>query len=461
MRRPEKADLMPWFARALSSAPRYSIKHTIHNARAKIRGEQDLARVFINPRDPFGLPLLQALMQLQENYRVRFRVHTVWRLDDAMFPEPALWRAWAQQDATRLANLYDFTPPDRPTPPSEAELTSATARLLAAEKTPEALATALTIFDELWHSTTGEAPAARPDEATLAMNESMLRRLGHYQGSMVWYLGDWFWGVDRLDHLERSLIEQGLNRHAGGTISFTRTWSGLATNGTVLPDNHPAAANSLEVFFSIRSPYSYLGLERAVQLANTWNIPLRLRPVLPMLMRGQSVPDAKKWYIFHDTKREASKLGIPYGFVADPLGPGVERCYALFEYARSEGVEIDYMRTYARAVNAEGIRSETDAGLKVIVERAGLNWQKAKPLLNDESWREWAEDNRQAMYECGLWGVPSFRYGAISCWGQDRLWVIEEAIKVIYFSKINASGLAPSSSSAAIMALLNGSGPHT
>ena len=33
------------------------------------------------------------------------------------------------------------------------------------------------------------------------------------------------------------------------------------------------------------------------------------------------------------------------------------------------------------------------------------------------------------MYECGLWGVPSFRYGAVSCWGQDRLWVIEEKVK--------------------------------
>lgn len=142
------------------------------------------------------------------------------------------------------------------------------------------------------------------------------------------------------------------------------------------------------------------------------------------------MPDAKKWYIFHDTKREANKLGIPYGFVADPLGSGVERCYALFEYARSQGREIDYMRTYARAVNAEGIRSETDAGLKVIVERAGLDWQAAKPLLNDESWRDWAEDNRKAMYECGLWGVPSFRYGHVSCWGQDRLWVIENAIGV-------------------------------
>lgn len=429
MRRPAKEDFMPWFARALSSAPRYSIKNAIQGARAKIVGEQDLARVFINPRDPFGLPLLQALIHLQNHYRVRFRIHTVWRLDDEMFPEPALWSAWAQQDATRLARLYDFTPPNRPTPPSEAELTSATARLLAAEKASEALSTALKVIEQLWRSTTVEAAGGPPDEATLSENEAMLRRLGHYQGSMVWYLGDWFWGVDRLDHLERSLTRQRLNRHSGGTLTFIRTWTDLTNDATALASGHPAAATSLEVFFSIRSPYSYLGLERAIQLADAWNIPLRLRPVLPMLMRGQSVPDAKKWYIFHDTKREANKLGIPYGFVADPLGPGVERCYALFEHARFEGREIDYIRTYARAVNAEGIRSETDAGLKLIVERAGLDWQKAKTLLNDESWRDWAEDNRQAMYECGLWGVPSFRYGAVSCWGQDRLWVIEEAIK--------------------------------
>ncbi|WP_291820352.1 hypothetical protein [Marinobacter sp.] len=98
MRRPEKEDLMPWFARALSSAARYSLQNAIQSIRAKLSGEQDLALVFINPRDPFGLPLLQALIRLQKNYRVRFRLHTVWRLDDDMFPEPALWRDWAQRD---------------------------------------------------------------------------------------------------------------------------------------------------------------------------------------------------------------------------------------------------------------------------------------------------------------------------------------------------------------------------
>ncbi|WP_036133607.1 DsbA family protein [Marinobacter nitratireducens] len=430
MLRLTKADLMPWLARTISSNTVYRVRHTIQRARSRIRGEQDLALVFINPRDPFGLPLLEGLIQLQENYGVRFRIHTVWRLDDEMFPEPELWREWAQQDASRLSALYGFTAPDRPTAPAQSELNAATARLLKAEQTPDALTTALGVFKTLWGSTSGVVEVGKPDEERLSRNDALLRRLGHYQGSMVWYLGDWFWGVDRLDHLEQSLSRQGRNRNAANARIFTRTWADLSRKATPLPDDHPAGHVPLEVFFSIRSPYSYLGLERAIQLANAWNIPVKLRPVLPMLMRGQSVPDAKKWYIFHDTKREANKLGIPYGFVADPLGSGVERCYALFEYARSQGREIDYMRTYARAVNAEGIRSETDAGLKVIVKRAGLNWQAAKPLLNDESWRDWAEDNRKAMYECGLWGVPSFRYGHVSCWGQDRLWVIENAIGI-------------------------------
>jgi 2-hydroxychromene-2-carboxylate isomerase len=432
MRLPVKADLMPWFARAFSSSYRRALQHSIYSAKARLTGESNLVRVFVNPRDPFGLPLLQALAEIQGRFQVRFRFHTVYQLDNDMFPEPELWHSWAQQDALRIAELYSLTPPDRPTSPLETELKSATARLLHAEKANEGINTSVRILADLWNSNghdVTDPKVENPDSQILLENEKMLRRLGHYQGSMVWYLGEWFWGVDRLDHLERRLTNQGLNLDASDAIMYTRTWADLTRAAIPLPDSHPAADTPLIVFFSIRSPYSYLGLERAVQLAEAWNIPLQLKPVLPMVMRGQAVPDAKKWYIFHDTKREADKLGIPYGFVADPLGSGVERCYALFEYARSLGCEIDYMRTYARAVNAEGIRSETDAGLKTIVERAGLDWQKAKTLVNDQSWREWAEVNRKAMYDCRLWGVPSFRYGTVSCWGQDRLWIIEKAFK--------------------------------
>jgi 2-hydroxychromene-2-carboxylate isomerase len=308
--------------------------------------------------------------------------------------------------------------------------------LLEAEQADDSLLSAARTMTDLWGKNghnESDTEFSEHHQQTLSENEQKLRRLGHYQGSMTYHLGEWFWGVDRLDHLERSLIDQGLSRETSVDITFTQTWAGVGSTPVGLPEgleDHPASDTPLEVFFSIRSPYSYLGLERAITLARNWNVPLRLRPVLPMLMRGQSVPDAKKWYIFHDTKREALKLGISYGFVADPLGPGVERCYALFEYARSLGREIEYMRSYARAVNAEGIRSETDEGLRIIVERAGLDWQKAKSLLTDQSWRSWAEGNRKAMYDCGLWGVPSFRYGAVSCWGQDRLWLIADEVKI-------------------------------
>ncbi len=432
MRRPQKADIMPWLAHAVSSERTRALRRSVYRIKAGVRREANFVQVFINPRDPFGLPLLQALMSLQDRFEVRFQLHTVWQFEEAMFPEPELWQQWALQDACQISRLYDLKPPERPAPPSEAEFVCAAVSLLDAEKLQDPLPTAVKIMADLWRPDNHSGPTGeflKQHKKMLADNEETLRRLGHYQGSMTCYLGEWFWGVDRLDHLERSLTRQGLNRKTADTVTFTRTWADLGSAAYKLPSDHPAAEHPLEVFFSIRSPYSYLGLERAVELANAWNISLQLRPILPMVMRGQSVPDAKKWYIVHDTKREAGKLGLPYGFIADPLGAGVERCYALFEYARSLGREIEYMRSYARAVNAEGIRSETDAGLKFIVERAGLDWQKAKTLLADDSWRDWAEQNRQAMYRCGLWGVPSFRYGDTSCWGQDRLWIIDNEIR--------------------------------
>jgi 2-hydroxychromene-2-carboxylate isomerase len=36
-----------------------------------------------------------------------------------------------------------------------------------------------------------------------------------------------------------------------------------------------------------------------------------------------------------------------------------------------------------------------------------------------------AEEHRDALFAAGLWGVPSFRYGGFTTWGQDRLWMLD------------------------------------
>jgi len=140
------------------------------------------------------------------------------------------------------------------------------------------------------------------------------------------------------------------------------------------------------------------------------------------------VPKTKGLYITADVKREADKYGIPFGRIADPLGAGVERCYALFDYAQSHGLGWSFLHSCASGVWAEGILSESDSGLQKLVERAGLNWSQAWPLLSDDSWRLWAQDNLAELYGHNLWGVPSLVYGNTKVFGQDRLERIEQAI---------------------------------
>jgi 2-hydroxychromene-2-carboxylate isomerase len=55
------------------------------------------------------------------------------------------------------------------------------------------------------------------------------------------------------------------------------------------------------------------------------------------------------------------------------------------------------------------VKTSNDKGLKKVVEKAGLDWEQAKNIVGQPGWEELVEANRLAMYEAGLWGVPSFR----------------------------------------------------
>ena len=73
---------------------------------------------------------------------------------------------------------------------------------------------------------------------------------------------------------------------------------------------------TLEIFFSFRSPYSYLAIDRLIAIDQQFAVETRLRPVRPLAMREpdffergrpQFVP-----YLIKDVAREAERLGIPF-----------------------------------------------------------------------------------------------------------------------------------------------------
>jgi len=218
----------------------------------------------------------------------------------------------------------------------------------------------------------------------------------------------------------------------------------MAPEGIARAQQQGLNKEPIEMYWSLRSPYSYLALLRMRQLARHYQVPLIVKPVLPMVMRRMQVPNNKKSYISQDTKREALQYNIGFGFISDPLGKGVENCYALYEYAKSKGRGLEYLEGYARAVWSQGIRSDTDKGVQSIVQGAGLNWSEAKRYLQDDSWRAWAQNNLAELYGHDLWGVPSFKYLETLAFGQDRINLIETQI-VRHFKGVDRQSQAVNS----------------
>ena len=371
--------LQPYGAALLSSESMYHYLHCLYGLPRRVRGTTPVVEVFLDRSDPYSQLVAQVLPDLQKRFRIALKVWEVSNRNSEMFPEAEFWERHARRDAQALAELYQL---ESPSPDHMPELST-----------------------------------------TLQEGEKRREKLGHYLSAMFWFEGEWFWGLDRLDHLEQRLLKTGcqIDKQEGVTFHRTAPKKYLGNPSDVVDPKRP-----LIFYFSMRSPYSYLALERAEALTRHYQVPLDIRPLLPMVMRGVPVPPQKKMYIFRDTCREARKLGIPYGRVADPLGVGVENCYALFDYARSCGKGTEFLLAYARAVNAEGVHSDTVRGLKYILSKVDLEWHNAQAYLKKESWRKWAGQHCNELYEQGLWGVPSFVYKeGQSCWGQDRLWLVE------------------------------------
>src|SRR5271156_234526 len=74
----------------------------------------------------------------------------------------------------------------------------------------------------------------------------------------------------------------------------------------------------VDLFWSFRSPYSYLAVPRLVVLEAEYDVEFRVRPVYPLAVRGSSffqrVDPLFCPYLFPDTARIAESLGLPFAW---------------------------------------------------------------------------------------------------------------------------------------------------
>ncbi|NNE56489.1 MAG: 2-hydroxychromene-2-carboxylate isomerase [Hellea sp.] len=369
-----KSFIVPRAAQKLLGEDRLNKQRAKFERSRVTKGEAHKVEFFHDPSDPYSQLLEKVLPRFVETYKVELITHLVSPPDDAAAPEREKLVEYSKMDAMRLAKKagIDFEIQDR-------------------------------------------APATNT-----SVSDAKREKLGHYLGGTLYYGGEWYWGLDRLHYLEDRLTQLGARK------------DGVAAPIYEPPTKPTGSGNTsaeLHWYLSFRSPYTAIVRDRVKAMADAYAADLKLRFVLPMVMRGLPVPPAKKRYIPLDTAREARRLGVPFGKIMDPVGKPVEMGYSLLPWAREQGRGYEYVNAFLTCVWAEGTDAGSHKGLQKIVDRAGLNWAEAKDILGNEDWRAIAEANRLEMMELGVWGVPSFRVGDTVTWGQDRLWVIENALQ--------------------------------
>lgn len=426
--------LMPMVSEHLLAEKRLLAQRARAERRRLAAGQAHEVHYFHQVDDPLSALTGASLARLLARYDVDLRPHLVPPPTDAVAPERARLQAYSRVDAQRLAQRLQLDFQDPGQQPQPAHTAWAQAVLVKAIETGKFASLVGPVSAWLWAPTNRQAgpppppvpvPAAvTPAEvaAHLHASQALRQQLGHTTGASFCYAGEWYWGVDRLYHLERRLQALGAQRagaERGCLFPLIEDWR------SPLPLRQ---GTPIDFFFSLRSPYSAIVVPRLFELARLSGATVRLRYVLPMVMRGLPVPRLKRQYIVSDAAREARARQIPFGRVNDPVGRPTERGLALIDWAETMGCGPAFVQSFVHGVWAEGLDAGSARGLRRIVERAGLNWAQAQAPLQRQQWRMVAEANRLELLALGLWGVPSFRVGDTAVWGQDRLWALQEAL---------------------------------
>jgi len=198
---------------------------------------------------------------------------------------------------------------------------------------------------------------------------------------------------------------------------------------------------SVHLFWSFRSPYSYLATGRLVQLVREYAVDINVRPVLPIAVRipgfFEQVNPLWPPYLLRDTMRLAQFHGIDYGWPRpDPIvqdfatrqvaaeQPYIYRLTRLGVAASRHGHGLPFIDEVSQIIwNGKTVGWHEGPHLAEATARAGLDLERLDAEVAAEPGRFDAiiESNHAALEAAGHWGVPTMVFEDEPFFGQDRI----------------------------------------
>ncbi|MBV8976009.1 MAG: 2-hydroxychromene-2-carboxylate isomerase [Alphaproteobacteria bacterium] len=201
---------------------------------------------------------------------------------------------------------------------------------------------------------------------------------------------------------------------------------------------------SVELYWSFRSPYSYLATPRLVEMEREYDLAIEVRPVYPLAVRSGDFFEKQNplWipYLLRDTYRIAEMLGLPYRWprpdpvVVDPATraavpnqPHIHRLTRLGCAAAEAGRGLSFLYEVSRLLWSGRVDNWHEGDhLAQAAHRAGLDLTDldAKIAADPDKYEAIVQSNQKAHQQAGHWGVPTCVFEGEPFFGQDRLDVL-------------------------------------
>jgi 2-hydroxychromene-2-carboxylate isomerase len=198
---------------------------------------------------------------------------------------------------------------------------------------------------------------------------------------------------------------------------------------------------SVDLFFSFRSPYSYLALPKTLKMAADYDVAVNLRPVYPLAVR---VPGFFKTtnpqfarYVVLDSRRVAQHENIPFRFPRpDPIvqdmttldvaehQPYIHRLTRLGAAAQLEARSLAFTSAISPVLWDGSVKGWNEGDrLAKAATAAGFDLAAMDTAVaaDPDRYEQVIKGNEDAHAASGHWGVPTFVFENEPFFGQDRI----------------------------------------
>ena len=199
-----------------------------------------------------------------------------------------------------------------------------------------------------------------------------------------------------------------------------------------------------ELYFSFRSPYSYLSVGRYRAMTEEYDLKIALRPVYPLAIRQPDFFERNhpNWlgYTMRDMIRVAQFHGIPFGAPRpDPIiqnvmtreiaadQPYIRRVTRMGQGAARRGAGLVFAAEAGRMIWGGQVNWHEGGHLDRAIEAAGLGVEEIIAEVQSDAEALDAEiaANQDALEAAGHWGVPTLVFEGEPFFGQDRIEMVK------------------------------------